>query len=43
MIHMLVLPLKLFQDVLQCTLMTLALSPYILKVTLFSNPNFKKF
>ena len=40
---MLVLPLKIFQDGLLCTLMILAPKPYILKLILFPSPNFKKF
>ena len=40
---MLVLPLQLFPDNLQCTLMTPVLLPFILRTILFLNPNFEKF
>ena len=36
-------PLRVFQDVLLCTLMILTPKANILKATLFPNPNFEKF
>ena len=40
---MLVLPLQLFLDGLQCTFMCLAQQPYILKPILFPGPSFEGF
>ena len=42
-VRLLVLPLELFQDDLQCTLMIPVLLPFILRTILFLNPSFEKF